>query len=116
MSTDGLNFSSLPATVPTYSNFDDNIDWCVINRLACSPTSERVWAATNKGLKYSDDLGTTWTNAKQNTGSNTINLTGYGTDVKIATTGKSVLFTIHNIWWKQEQEKYIFLQMVILTI
>lgn len=88
MSTDGINFSSLPATIPTYTNFDDNVEWCVINRLACSPTSERVWAATNKGLKYSDDLGTTWTTAKQNTGSNTINLTGYGTDIKIAANGK----------------------------
>lgn len=87
-STDGINFTSITSTVPDYTSYDDNTDWCIINRIACSPNSERVWVATNKGLKYSDDEGATWTNAKQNTGTNTINLSGYGSDIKIASNGK----------------------------
>lgn len=88
MSTDGINFTPITSTIPNFTQFNDNIEWSVINRIACSPSSERVWVATSKGLKYSDDQGATWQNAKQNTGTNTINLTGYGTDIKIGSNGR----------------------------
>lgn len=83
MSTDGITFSSIASTIPTYSSFSDNIEWSIINRIACSSQTERVWVATGKGLKYSDDQGATWQNAKQTAGTSSINLSGYGTDLKI---------------------------------
>lgn len=88
ISTDGVTFSAITSTIPTYTTYSDNTEWSIINRIACSPNSERVWVATGKGLKYSDDQGATWQNAKQTTGANTINLSGYGTDIKIGTNNK----------------------------
>lgn len=57
-STDGENFTLLPATAPVAN--DDTVAFAFINRLAVNPTNDVVWAATNKGLWYSSDMGLTW--------------------------------------------------------
>jgi photosystem II stability/assembly factor-like uncharacterized protein len=59
-STDGNTFTSLVA--PTEAN-NDTIEWAYINKLACDPmNANRVYAATNKGLRSSNNGGTDWIN------------------------------------------------------
>lgn len=60
-STDGENFSLLSATKPTFNNVDS--DWAFINELAINTNNDKIWAATNTGLKYSSDGGETWATA-----------------------------------------------------
>lgn len=56
-STDGVSFSQLSFTwTGTYQNIFN-----YVNRIACDPTNaNRLYAATHKGLYYSDDAGATW--------------------------------------------------------
>ncbi|HRY34096.1 MAG TPA: T9SS type A sorting domain-containing protein [Bacteroidales bacterium] len=79
-STDGSDFALIPSTQPAPNNV--NGDWTYINKIAV--TSEgRIYAATPKGLRYSDDEGNSWLPAKA--GSTT--LTGATMDVKVSPTG-----------------------------
>lgn len=83
VSDDGVNFSSLPSTVPVLN--DTTSTWAYVSRIAVHPTNEQViFAATNTGLKYSADGGNTWVNAKTSAGAE---LTGPSTDVKIGPDG-----------------------------
>ncbi|HIA06638.1 MAG TPA: T9SS type A sorting domain-containing protein [Flavobacteriales bacterium] len=65
-STDnGLTFDSLDFTVPTNTN-SSGAAWAFINRCAADPTDvtgQTIYAATNNGLLYTTDGGTSWTNA-----------------------------------------------------
>ncbi|PCH95231.1 MAG: hypothetical protein COB85_04765, partial [Bacteroidetes bacterium] len=63
-STDGGNtFRQLPSTLPNSPN-NTGMAWAFVNRLAADPVDPlKLWAATNSGLHYSVDSGTTWTNA-----------------------------------------------------
>ena len=64
-STDGgLTFTQLPATLPTNLNLNTGPGsaWAFVNRLAADPVDPlKVWAATNSGLYYTLDSGSTWT-------------------------------------------------------
>ncbi len=81
-SSDGTNFSLLSSTLPTPNTTGSQ--WAFINKIACDPNSGRVYAATNAGLKYSDDQGTTWSSlAPPLQAANS-------TDVKIGTDGTVV--------------------------
>ncbi len=79
-STDGgSSFTVLPSTVPSSSN--SNIAaWAAVNELAVNPlNSQRVYAATNKGLQISDDGGATWIGA--------FTLGSFSADVDVASDG-----------------------------
>lgn len=65
-STDGINFSVLTATKPTLPITSSNPDWALINRVAVSPTTGYVFAATNTALKMSMDHGTDLEKCKEN--------------------------------------------------
>lgn len=59
-STDGNTFTLIPSTIPTTAN-SDGATWAFVNKLACDPTDPyRIYAATNRGLRSTDDGGTTW--------------------------------------------------------
>jgi hypothetical protein len=60
-SNDDSTFTVIPGTQPVAN--DPSSDWAYISKLAVNPTTGRVFAATNTGLKYSDD-GTNWLMAK----------------------------------------------------
>jgi hypothetical protein len=80
-SVDRENFVLVPGTAPTLN--DVNSDWAYISKLACT-SSGRVFAATNKGLRYSDNGGTNWTMAKNASGQD---LTENAYDIKIGSNG-----------------------------
>jgi len=65
-SSDGDNFSLIPATEPSFN--DMNSDWAYVNELAYDDATGRLYAATNNGLKYSDDNGANWATAKDEEG------------------------------------------------
>ena len=55
-STDGDVFEVIPETVPdTITQDPDTVDWAYINNIVVAPSSQRVYAATNTGLFYSND-------------------------------------------------------------
>ncbi len=87
-STDGITFTQITSTKPAYSplGITESPEWSTINRLACNQNN-RVFAAYNKGLKYSDDGGNTWTYSKYSNGATLTNLSGKGTDIKIGSNG-----------------------------
>lgn len=82
-SSDGGNtWVHLAATEPVILN-STTAEWAYVQKIACSPNdANRVYAATNKGIKISTDGGTTWFSA---TGTN--NLT-YSWDVKTGNDGR----------------------------
>ncbi len=81
-SMDGMNFSLIPGTQPILN--DPLSDWSYIIKLASDPNSGRLFAATNGGIKYSDD-GTTWTNL----------MVGMAIDVTVGPNG-TVAFVVDN--------------------
>ncbi|PLW98334.1 MAG: hypothetical protein C0591_04675 [Marinilabiliales bacterium] len=81
-STDGDNFSLIPATEPTFN--DENSDWAYVNELAYDDSKGRLYAATNTGLKYSDDDGANWSTATDTAGT-ALNMNAY--DVQVSSAG-----------------------------
>ncbi len=81
-STDGITFTLIPATQPTPN--DTNANWAYITKLACDSRNNRLFAATNTGLKYSDN-GDDWTMA----------LPGNAKDVKVGSDG-TILAAVDN--------------------
>ncbi len=81
-SDDDSTFTVIPNTQPALNN--PASDWAYISKLAISP-SGRVFAATNTGLKYSDN-GTDWLIAK----------TGYAYTVAVGPDG-TILTNIDNL-------------------
>ena len=59
-STDGITFSLLTSTIPTTAN-STTAEWASVNELAVDENGW-IYAATNKGLRLSKDVGVTWTN------------------------------------------------------
>lgn len=80
-STDGQNFTLINSTQPSVLN-STTADWAYINELGVGSTG-RLFACTNKGLRYSDDGGDSWTFAK----SNGSDLTELAADIKIGSSG-----------------------------
>jgi hypothetical protein len=88
-STDGNTFTKLASTDPgTFNNPD--AEWAFINRIAAA-NNNKVYAATNTGLKVSTDGGQNWTIAK----AGGVNLTDPSTEVDIATDG-TVIASVGN--------------------
>jgi hypothetical protein len=81
-STDGINFTVIPSTQPTPN--DTAAQWVYITKLACNPVTSRLFAATNDGLKYSDN-GDDWITI----------LPGVARDVKVGSDG-TVLAAVDN--------------------
>ncbi len=89
-STDGGNtFSLLPATMPDFPagaiGASSGEVWGYINRIACHPNDANVvFAATNRGLFYSEDAGQNWSNPVEGT----TNLIGRSDDVAFGSDGR----------------------------
>lgn len=81
--TDGDNFQVIPSTVPDFSEGTTSL-WAFVNKLAIEPGSERIYAATNGGLIYSDDGFDTYAFSKTSTGDL---LDTTATDVDVASNG-----------------------------
>jgi len=81
-SDDDSTFTAMPNTQPAFNN--PASDWAYISKLAVSSTG-RVFAATNTGLKYTDN-GTDWLMAKS----------GYAYTVTIGADG-TILTNIDNL-------------------
>jgi hypothetical protein len=88
-SSDGNSFSLLQATMPS------GTEWNFVNELAINSTTARVYAATNTGLKYSDNGGADWSFARTSNGAD---LTGSASDVKVSSDG-AVVVSLNNQCW-----------------
>ncbi|MFH2141076.1 MAG: T9SS type A sorting domain-containing protein [Bacteroidota bacterium] len=85
-STDGINFTHLASTWSDYSSQSAFVN---VNKMAADPINpNRLYAATKKGLRNSNDGGATWYNP---TTSNSIS-----SDVKVGSDG-TVIASIGNI-------------------
>lgn len=88
-STDSYSMPSLlPNTFPA-ANTDPTGTWSFINRIKCSPVQNsngfyNIYAGVNKGLYYSLDGGTSWTNALPSSNSS---YNKFCTDVDVANDG-----------------------------
>lgn len=91
-STDGVTYTQLSATVPQLNN--NNAEWAFINELALN-SNGHIFAATNSGLRYSTDGGSSWNYAKINDGNP---LSGDATDVQIASDGTIAAAISSNIY------------------
>lgn len=81
-SEDGENFALLESTSPQLNMATG--DWAYVNELAINQSNGNLFSATNTGLKYSIDGGTTWATAKDSEGNE---LVGNATDVQAGTNG-----------------------------
>jgi len=88
-STDGQNFEQLPATVPVAN--DNGAAWAFVNELATN-ASGHIFAATNSGLMFSTDGGSSWTLATD-AEANELNMNA--TDVKVGSDG-TILAAVAN--------------------
>ena len=84
-STDGTSFSLIQSTQPQFN--DDTSDWAYINELAVDNGSGRIYAATNSGLKYSNNGGDTWDVVKDTSGAE-LNMNSL--DVQVSSDGSVV--------------------------
>lgn len=82
-STDGSSFTKLSSTNPGSFNNPD-AEWAFINKIAAA--DNKVYAATNSGLKVSVDGGETWSVAK----ADGVDLTETSKEVAVATDGTVV--------------------------
>ena len=85
-SSDGNTFTLLQSTKPTI-NGNNELEWGYVNEIAAHPGNGMVAAATNTGLKISNDGGSTWQIAKADDGTELNFSSG---DVKMATDGMIV--------------------------
>jgi hypothetical protein len=61
-STDGgITWSIFHNAKPTTTN-SSSVEWAFVNKIAIDPVSGRIYAATNKGLRYWDDASSSWIN------------------------------------------------------
>ena len=96
-STDGLNFSLLPATKPTL-NANEELEWGFINEISAHPANGALYAATNTGLKFSSNGGESWQVAKASDGTE---LEFSSKDVKMAANGLAIA-EVNNLCYVSE--------------
>ena len=65
-SDDGVNFSQVASAKPVAN--DPATDWAYILKLAWDANSNRLYAITNKGVRYSENDGGSWVNLKEGSG------------------------------------------------
>jgi len=82
-SSDGENFNFLAPTIPGHGQGMD-AEWAYVNELAVGENNGRIFAATNTGLKFSNDGGANWSFAKTAEGDL---LDTIATDVHVAANG-----------------------------
>ncbi len=81
-STDQDNFLQLEATKPIVTGQNDTVDFAYIFDIAIDNTNDRVYAATNTGLFYSDNKGDAWNKVTRHESDSTT----YGVTMHIDTT------------------------------
>ncbi|MCD4744823.1 MAG: T9SS type A sorting domain-containing protein [Bacteroidales bacterium] len=81
-STSNDNFELVDGTQPTINN--DTVEWAFINELAFS-SDNKIWTATNKGLKMKETGGWSTASYSDSTGSHL--LSGNCLDVKVGSNG-----------------------------
>jgi len=86
-SSDGENFELISSTKPQSNT--PSLDWAFVNGISIDANG-RIYAATNTGLKYSDDKGGSWKTAKDSEGSE---LTGNTYDVEA---GDGIVASVDN--------------------
>ncbi len=64
-STDKDNFELISATKPLITQNSDTVDFAYINNLAVDPSTQRLYAATNTGLWFSNDGNSNWQKVTQ---------------------------------------------------
>lgn len=97
-SADGLTFNLLDSTAPVV-NGNNELEWGFINELAANPAGGMaLYAATNTGLKFSEDGGTNWQTAKTSGGTA---LALNSRDVKMAANGL-VVAEVDNLCYVSE--------------
>ena len=84
-STNGDDFTLIASTEPQFNEYDS--DWAFVNELAVDQNTGRIFAATNSGLKYSDNGGDSWLVAKDTSGAE---LSLNSLDVQVASDGAVV--------------------------
>ncbi len=95
-STDGgETWHQYPNAYPTTQN-SSSADWAFVNDIAMDPVNGRMYAATNKGLKYCDLGSTTWVNPLYLT--QTLLNTSSANCVEVAS-DRSVVVAIGNKVW-----------------
>jgi hypothetical protein len=87
-STDGNSFTLISSTKPQGDL--PSLDWAFVNEIQVDGNG-RIYAATNTGLKYSDDQGGSWKVATDTDGNE---LSGIAYDVKAA--GSFAIVTVDN--------------------
>ncbi len=80
-STDGENFSVLPATDPTNGGL---AAFAYVSAIDINPVSGAIFASTNEGIFYSNDQGATWNLARSD---GDTPLLGMSTDINIGSNG-----------------------------
>jgi hypothetical protein len=55
VSTDGDNFTKIESTSPVVTQDSDTVDWAYINNIVISPATQRIYAATNTGLFFTEN-------------------------------------------------------------
>lgn len=97
-STDGINFTAIPSTVPTTSN-SQSAEWAGIQRIKTDPNnSNTIYAGTNRGLRVSTNGGTSWINPiKANC---QFEITGAVHDIEIAADGSYILIGMAGGSWR----------------
>ncbi|MDD4175954.1 MAG: T9SS type A sorting domain-containing protein [Bacteroidales bacterium] len=81
-STDQDNFTLLPATQPQVTQANDTVDWAYVYDMEYDAANDRVYTATNTGLFFTNDKGTTW---QKVTRYETDSIT-YGVNIQVDTT------------------------------
>jgi hypothetical protein len=90
-STDGNSFTLISSTKPQGDL--PSLDWAFVNEIQVDGNG-RIYAATNTGLKYSDDQGGSWKVATDTDGNE---LSGIAYDVKAA--GSFAIVTVDNSFY-----------------
>lgn len=73
---------------------NEHSEYAYINKMACDPVSGRLYAATNRGLRVSDDYGITWYNPIKLTGN--VYQTSNSFDVDVSPDGGFVIASVGN--------------------
>ncbi len=93
-STDGgITWNIFHNAKPSSTNVT-NIDWAFVNRIAVDPSNGRVYAATNRGLRYWDDGSSTWVNPVYLSNGTTLNLAN--TNCVVVGSDRTVVIAIGN--------------------
>ena len=87
-STDGENFHRLTST---WSSSESKNTFVYVAKLAAHPTNDqKIFAATNRGIRVTEDGGLTWSNPVINTVTN-LPINEFAGDVKISTDGNILI-------------------------